>query len=127
MQEQDTRLVPIEHSEVAYALNRATAERSPYPTVGDRVFFRHREWDVVVHPAVIRDVQDAGDRTDPWLWHTVKDVVGRQHFAHGVPRFVPVADPWPWVVLDAEIGGGALRTDDHGDAGGGAGRRVLVG
>lgn len=99
MRELDTRLVPIEHCEVAYALNRAPTERTPWPRPGDRVFYRHREWDTQVHEAVIEQVQDPEDRTDPWLWHAVRDAHGRQLWDGTTPRFAALADPWPWVVL----------------------------
>lgn len=109
MQESDTRLAPIERCEISYALNRAPAERTPYPRAGDRVLYRHREWDTEVFEAIIEEVQDPQDRTDPWLWHAVRDMHGRQIFDGPAPRFVAVADPWPWVLLRTWMGGAWQR------------------
>lgn len=104
MRELDTRVVPIEHIEVAYARHRPPAERSPVPRAGDRVFYRHTEWDEQVTPARVLWVQNLNDRADPQLWHTVRDAYGQVILDDGVPRQVPLADPWPQVRLSTVYG-----------------------
>lgn len=99
MLEHETRLVPIEAREVAYARNRPTHERPPIPKPGDKVWYRHNEWDQHVWPATILEVQDVDDRTDPHLWHLVRDTSGVPILDADIPRQVQVADPWPWVLL----------------------------
>jgi hypothetical protein len=99
-----TRLLPIGLDEGAYARNRDPAERPPYPTAGDEVYFRRNEWDSDGDLWLMRvvAVQDPDDKTSEWapnLWQQIRDNLT------GAPilgQIVPVADPWPWVHLRYE-------------------------
>src|SRR5271167_2003531 len=109
MNELSTRLIPIEPSEISYALNRHPDEKTAWPICGQRVEYRHRMWEQHTYPAVIIEVQDPEDRTDTWLWHAVRDVNGNLLYDAGMPRFVRVADPWPWVALRVDMEGTERR------------------
>lgn len=112
MRESDTRLVPYEHAEIAYARNRPHHERPPIPRPGDRIYYRREFWDENPVLATVVDVQDLDDHTDPDLWEPVKNVYGQQIYDAGVPRFAPMADPWPWVWLRPDDTGRIAQTKE---------------
>jgi len=97
-----TRPVPWEQHEISYALNRPPAERTPIPKVGDRVYYRRHEWDQEPTLATVLAVADLEDRSDPNLWHPVKDVTGRVIYDGDLPRMVRAPDPLPWVDLQPD-------------------------
>lgn len=106
MDELRTRLVPWAQIEVTYARNRPHAERSPWPKVGDAVWYRRYDWDrdprdgARVEPVIgtVIAVQDLDDREDPNLWHQIKNVHGQPLAGvHGGPARQAAPDPWPWV------------------------------
>jgi len=95
-----TRAMPWEQIESAWARNRPLTERPAIPSVGDLVCYRHNEWSPEVEQIQVLEVQDAGDRADPNLWHTVRDINGAVLLAaDGTPATEPVADPWPWLLF----------------------------
>lgn len=103
MREIDTRLVPWEHREIAYALNRWDRDRTPVPRPGDRVYYRRHEWDQEPTPATVLQVADLEDREDPNLWHPVRDnTTGAQMFDGEIPMIVRAPDPLPWVDLEPD-------------------------
>ncbi len=104
MDELDTRLVPIEPIEVSYARNRDPGERPPIPKPGDQVWYRHQTWDADVTRATVLWVQPLDDQTDPMLWHLVRGAEGQPIFDGREPRMVPVADPWPLILLKTVYG-----------------------
>lgn len=101
MREEDTRHIPWTGVEAAYARNRDPAERTPI-AAGMRVYYRRDAWDPDPVGALVLDVQELDERNDPNLWHAVRDVTGQQIFTPDGPLFAPVADPWPWVLLQPD-------------------------
>lgn len=101
--ELDTRPIPIEHREVSYALNRPEHERTPVPRIGDRVFYRRHEWDQNPPLATVLAVADLEDRSDPNLWHPIRDnMTSVPILDPDGPRVVRAPDPLPWVDLVAD-------------------------
>lgn len=100
-----TRAVPWAQAEFSHARNRPARERPPLPQVGDRVLYRRYDWHHDIaggrteEPELVTvvEVQNLADRSDPNLWHEVRDSQGQPVTDAGVPRFAPVADPWPWI------------------------------
>ena len=77
-------------------------------TVGDRVCYRRDNWADPVLATVV-EVQDLDDHDDPNLWQEVKDTQGQPIYdGSGEPLYVPVADPWPWVLLSPDDAPGRL-------------------
>lgn len=106
MDELRTRQVPWAQIEVTHARNRPHAERTPWPKVGDQVWYRRYDWDRHpstgrrVEPAlgVVATVQDPDDREDPNLWQRIRNLTGQLMWTReGGPLHQEVADPWPWV------------------------------
>lgn len=98
-----TRAVPYEQIEITFARNRPIMERPSIPKPGDYVFYRAEYWDQNPVSARVVEVQDPNDKSDPNLWQQVRDGSGVPIIDSGVPRFAPVADPWPWVRLEYEV------------------------
>lgn len=101
-----TRLLPVGLDEGAYARNRPHDARPPTPRVGDEVFFRRNEWDSDEDLWRMRvvEVQDPDDKTSEWatnLWELIRgNWTGAPLFDRaGEMLILPVADPWPWVLL----------------------------
>jgi hypothetical protein len=96
-----TRLVPWDAVEVAWARNRPHHERPALPAVGEHVWYRRNTWDPhdVCEWCQVVEVRDLDDRTDPNLWHQVRDANGQPVYDAGQPRHAPAADPWPWLRL----------------------------
>jgi hypothetical protein len=121
MDEIGTRLVPWEQSEFTHAHNRPRPERPPLPEPGDQVWYRRYDWHhnpatgETENPELVTvvEVQPPDDESltchlpgvglvrDLNLWHLVRDnVTGRPAYdPSGQPRYVHVADPWPWLRL----------------------------
>jgi len=100
-----TRPVPWDRIEITWARNRPHHERPPLPAAGDQVWYRRHDWchnlgsGETEEPEMVTvvEAQSLDDRTDPNLWHHVKDAFGRPIHDAGIPRMAPVADPWPWI------------------------------
>jgi hypothetical protein len=100
--EEETRHIPWAQVEVSYARNRNPIERVAV-TPGDRVYYRRDNWDPNLVLAQVLEVQDLGDRTDPNLWQQVRNVGGSPVLDPlGQLVHAPVADPWPWVILQPD-------------------------
>lgn len=97
-----TRMIPYEPIEVSHARNRPLDERSPIPKVGDKVFYRREFWDQEPLLTTVVFVQDLNDKSDPNLWHLVRDIYGNPIVDYGVVRYAQVADPWPEVMVEWE-------------------------
>lgn len=103
--EWNTRHVPYEQVEVSHARNRPLAERPLIPVPGDRVFYRREYWDQHPVAAVVVEVQDLNDHSDPNLWIVVRNIYGRPIQDDGVTRYAQAPDPWPELRL--------AYVDDH--------------
>jgi hypothetical protein len=105
----ESRLVPIDPSEIHWALNRPPEHRTPIPTVGERVYYRHHEWGEVTEAQVVA-VQDPLDYADRYLWHVLTDERRRPiHDERGNRVLVPAPDPWPTLTLATDWGHRATR------------------
>lgn len=98
MREQDSRLIPYEPEEIAWARRRPPQHRVPLPNLGDPVLYRHTEWEPPV-PATVEGIENLNDRTRPNLWQVLRDPVSGRILAG--PDHVPLAErlPDPWPVL----------------------------
>lgn len=93
--------VPYSAGEYRWARQRPVADRTPIPSVGDEVLYRHAPWEPPV-PADVLHVQPFEDMADPNLW---SDIDGPE----GMPIWVPAVDPWPLLTLRAH-GYGRVKT-----------------
>jgi hypothetical protein len=95
-------LVPIDPGEVHWALNRPPHHRTPVPTVGERVCYRHHEWGEVTHAQVlaVQDPTDPASYRDHYLWHVLVDEARLPiHDGAGNRVLTPAPDPWPTLTL----------------------------
>jgi hypothetical protein len=112
-----TRMVPWEQSEFSHSRNRPHHERPALPKPGEQVWYRRHDWNhdllsgeteepelvvvVEVQPpddeTLVCELPDVGRVRDLNLWHLVRDINGRPIYDAGMPRYVHVADPWPWI------------------------------
>lgn len=103
MREIDTRLVPYDQAEVAWARSRPPQHRVATPAVGEMVRYRHEAWGEPVEALVVA-VQDPQDQSDPNLWRIARDGHGAPLALDGMPVIVPVEDPWPLLTLECRYG-----------------------
>lgn len=102
--ELETRLLPLQAIEGAYARNRLQADQAGWPQIGWEVFYRRDEWtaDDELYRMRVVDVQSPDDQTSEWalnLWETVRDEHGNPVHIGDRLAIRLVDDPWPWVVL----------------------------
>jgi hypothetical protein len=109
-QEMATRTFPISREEIHWARRRPEHHRTPIPSVGDRVWYRHLEWAEVLWRAEVLAVQSMHEEHPDWghpredanMWIFRADVplVPDGRTALGlldVPKdwYEPHPDPWP--------------------------------
>lgn len=85
-------------AEVDWAHRRPAPDRTPLPSVGDEVMYRHDSGGPVVRAEVVW-VQPLDDLSDPHLWQVQTDAFGDPVLLEG--RYVRRQrfDPWPLVRL----------------------------
>lgn len=95
--------IPYTEDEITWAHRRPAQHRTPLPSVGDEVCYRHESYGPVVR-AEITWVQSLDDLADPHLWQAQEGLVdGRAVLRR---RF----DPWPLVRLRVpKLGTGETR------------------
>lgn len=107
MDEHETRHVPYDAAEVAWARNRPARHRTPRPQLGDALLYRHREW-ADPEPCRLLEWVDLDNPNDPLMYRTVVDERSpfRAPVTDGAGRRLvePVDDPWPLVLLDTPHG-----------------------
>lgn len=100
MPEELTRGVPYDAAEFAWARRRPAPHRTPLPSVGDEVLYRHDAWAEPVRAEVL-SVQPLDDHDDPHLWTVQVDPLsGQPILLEGKPLFVATDDPWPKLTLN---------------------------
>lgn len=85
--------MPFTAAQAAWARCRPQAQRTPIPTVGQRIWYRHRPHGPLV-PAVVERV-DISNHADHNVW-TFAGADG-----DGRPVMAMVDDPWPDVLVRA--------------------------
>lgn len=99
MDDLDTRNIQVRTEEILYARSRHESDRTPYPHVGQSVWYRHTDWDAHASSAEVLWVQSPEDRSDPQLWEPVRQSGGLLLNNRMIPEMVRVPDPWPRVRL----------------------------
>lgn len=83
--------MPFTPDQAAWARCRRVHQRTPIPTAGQQVWYRHRPHGPIV-PTTVERV-DVSNRADPNVWRMAAvDGAGR-------PVMVMVDDPWPEVLV----------------------------
>lgn len=103
-----TAHIPWLPAELKWARRRPAALRTPIPSAGDRVYYRHHEWRDVVDADVI-GVQSLTDLDDPNLWRFQLDSAGVAVEVEGRLVMIAAFDPWPLLTLKTPFGTGLSR------------------
>lgn len=104
MDESDTRLIPYDPEEVAWARRRPPDQRTPLPGLGEAVLYRHDPWGPLMDATVEEVLDDPADASvgdhNPDVWEVQRDqVTGKYLMTHGQRILVRKADPWPQIRL----------------------------
>jgi hypothetical protein len=104
LSEQDSRHVPWQPDEYAWAHDRPSRHRVRMPDVGDTVYYRHDDWTEPVEATVVW-VQPIDDVDDPNLATPTQDQLTGDLVLHeGRPVMALKVDPWRRLHLKTPFG-----------------------
>jgi len=90
--------VPYTRDEINWAHRRPAPHRTPLPSIGDEVLYRHDSFGEV-QPATVVWMQSLDDMADPHLWQVQADGSGAPILLEGKHVLQRRFDPWPLLHL----------------------------